>query len=150
MDFSGLVVAAKGLENGRVVEHLLEHLRGRLDEVAFDIESALLGPLALAAQDVMHEVAELMEEDDDFAVLHQAGIAGLSAGEVADQHAFGKLVAADAGNDGPGGEPLVLAFARMHVEVDAAEELALAALGGVVDVEGVDRGVPDDRVVDRA
>ena len=98
----------------------------------------------------MHEVAELVEEGDDVAVLHEAGIAGRAAGEVADEHAFRKLAAANAGNDGPGGEPLVLALARMHVEVDAAEQLALVAGRGVVDVEGVDGGVPDDGVRSRA
>jgi hypothetical protein len=49
------------------------------------------GPLALAAEDVVHQVAELVEEGDDFVVLHQARVAGIAAGEVADQHAFGKL-----------------------------------------------------------
>ena len=109
------------------MEHFLEHLRGRLDEVAFDIEAALAGPSALAAEDVMHQVAELVEEGDHLAVLHEAGIAGRAAGEVAHQHAFRKLAAADAGNDGRAGEPLVLALAGMHVEIDAAEQFALVA-----------------------
>ena len=50
--FAGLVVLAEGLQDRGVVEHLFEHLRGRLDEVSFDVEAACAGPLALAAEDV--------------------------------------------------------------------------------------------------
>ena len=42
------------------------------------------------------------------------------AGEVADERGLGQGAAADAGDDGRGGEPLVLALAGMHVEVEAA------------------------------
>src|SRR5579864_5104063 len=96
----------------------------------------------------MHEVAEFVEEDDDLAVLHQAGIARLSAREGADEHPFRKLFACDAWNHGRGGEPLVLAIARMHVEIDSPKEFALVALGGVEDIEGFNRRVPDLGAVD--
>jgi hypothetical protein len=131
------------------VENLLQHLRGGLDEIALDAEASLTGPLALAAEDVVHEVAELVEEGDDFVVLHEAGVASRATGEVTDQHSLGNLTASDAGNDGRGGEPLVLALARMHVEIDAAKELALRARSGVEDVKGVDGFVPDNRIGDR-
>jgi hypothetical protein len=83
-----------------------------------------------------------MKEGDDFVVFHEPGIAFRATGEVADEHTFGNLAPGDAGNHGTGGEPFVFAFARMHIEIDAAEALAFAAGCGVKDVEGVDRSVP--------
>ncbi len=94
----------------------------------------------------MHQVAKLVEEDDDLAVLHQSRIAGLAAGEVAHQHSLRKLPATNAGNDGSAGKPFVLAVARVHVEIDAAEQLALVALSGIEDIEGVDGGIPNDGI----
>ena len=103
------------------MEELLEHLRGRLDEVALDTEGAGAGEGDLAADHMMHEVAELVQEDHDIAVLHQTRVARGAAREVAHQHALGKLAAVNAGGERLGGEPFVLALARMHVEVDAPE-----------------------------
>jgi hypothetical protein len=108
------------------VEELLEH-RGRLGEVALDVEGALAAEAVLPADDVMHEVAELVQEHHHVAVLHEARVPGRAAGEVAYQGAVGELPPVHAEVQGRGGEPLVLALARVHVEVDGAE------LGGAVD-----------------
>ncbi len=85
----------------------------------------------------MHQVAELVEEGDHVAVLQQAGVACLAAGEVADQRGLGQGAPADAGDDGRGGEPLVLALAGVHVEVEAAHVSA-----AVEDLEDRNRRVP--------
>ena len=61
----------------------------------------------------------------------------IAAGEVADERGLGQGAAAHAGDDGRGGEPLVLALARVHVEIEAAHELA-----AVEDLEDRDRRVP--------
>ena len=96
----------------------------------------------------MHKMPEFVEECDHFVVLHQAGVARVAAGEVAHQHTFRKLASADAGKDRRAGEPLVLAVAGMHVEINAAQQLALVVRRGVVDIEGVDGLVPHDGVFD--
>ena len=85
----------------------------------------------------MHEMAEFVEERHDLAVLHQSGVPCLSTGEVTHQHSLWKLPAADARNHGRTGEPFVLAIARVHIEIDAAQRLALGAFNGIKDVEGV-------------
>src|SRR3981081_4798375 len=102
------------------MEDLSQHLRGRLDEIALHQEAALADERVLAADDVMHEMTELVQEYHHVAVLHEAGVAGRAAREVAHQHTFGELAAVDAEGERLGGEPLVLAFARMHVPVDGA------------------------------
>ena len=136
-DFAGLVVPREGLQQLFVAEELFEHLRGHLDEVALGGKAGEAGPLGVAAEDGVHQVAELVEESDDVGVLQQAGVAGVAAGEVADQRGLRQRAATDAGDDGRGGEPLVLAFARVHVEIEAADELA-----AVEDLEDRDGGVP--------
>src|SRR2546430_10380199 len=85
----------------------------------------------------MHEMAELVQEHHHVAVLHQARVTGRAAREVAHQYTLGQLSAVDTVGERLGGEPLVLACARMHVQVDAAEpHLA------VEDVVGGDRRMP--------
>ncbi len=117
-DFAGLVVLCEGLEELFVAEEFFEHLRGDFDEVAFSGEAGEAGPLGLAAEDGVHEVAELMEERDDVGVLHEAGVVCGGLREVADEGGFRHVAAFDAGDDGRGGEPLVLAFAGVHVEIE--------------------------------
>src|SRR5208337_2546671 len=87
-------------------------------------------------------MAKFVEEGGDVAVFHQAGIARLAAGEIADERDFGKLLAVFAIENGIGAEPLILAGAGMHVEINAAE-LVLA----VENVERGDGGIPDDGVL---
>jgi len=50
----------------------------------------------MAAEHGMEQVAELVEEGHHVAVLHETGIAGLAAGEVAHQRGLGNLHALDA------------------------------------------------------
>src|SRR6202030_1147825 len=98
---------------------------------------ALADERVLAADDVMHEMTELVQEHDHVAVLHEARVAGRAAREVAHQHTLGQLSAVDTEAKRLSGEPLVLALARMHVQVDAPEpDLA------VEDVVGGDRRMP--------
>jgi hypothetical protein len=69
------------------------------------------GPLCLAAENGVHQVAELVEIGDHVVVLQQAGAVFVAAREVADERGFRQRAAANAGDDGRGGEPLVLALA---------------------------------------
>ena len=90
------------------MEELLEHLRGRFDEVALDVEAAGAGEAVLAADHMVHQVAELVQEDHDVAVLHQARVAGYAAGEVADQRALGQL---------PARAPVVIELVENHLSL---------------------------------
>ncbi len=118
---AGLVVLREGAENVGALEELLEHLRRDLDEVAFGGDAALAGPALLAAEDLVHEMAELVEVGDDVGVLQQGGVFVGGLREVADERCFGELLAAHAANKRALGEPLALALARVHVEVDSAD-----------------------------
>src|SRR6266853_3875911 len=119
------------------MEELFQHLRGRLDEIALHEEAALADEGVLAADQVMHEMTELVQEHHNVTVLHQARVPGRAAREVAHQRTLGELAAVDTEYERLGGEPLVLAFARMHVQVDAAESDLT-----VEDVVGGDRRMP--------
>ncbi len=72
----------------------------------------------MSAEDVVDEVPELVEERHDLVVLEQA------AREVAQQHRLGKSASGDAGREPEAGRVVVLAVARVEVEVDAPEALA--------------------------
>ena len=79
----------------------------------------------VSAQDGVHQVAELVEKGDHVGVLQQPGSPGpRSAGEIADERGFRQSAAAYAGDHRRGGEPLVLAFAGVHVEIEPAHSLA--------------------------
>jgi hypothetical protein len=101
-----------------IVKDLFQHLRGRLHEVTLDIKAASARPLILATEDVVHQMAELMQEDRYLGVLHQAGVARSAAGKVAHQRALGKLPPGDSRHQRRAREPLILARARVHVEID--------------------------------
>ena len=73
--FAGLIVLREGLQQLFVAEELFQHLRRHLDEVAFGGKAGEARPLGLAAEDGVHQVAELVEEGDHVGVLQQAGIA---------------------------------------------------------------------------
>src|SRR5215472_8117816 len=128
-----------------VTEELLEHLRGRFDEIPLDVEGGLAGVGVLPADDVMHEVAELMQEDDDVAVLHESRIPRRATREVAYQRPLGQLPPVYARGEGLRREPLVLALARMHVQVDAPE-----AYVALVDVVARHGGMPGAHAAHRA
>ena len=72
--FAGLIVLGKGLEQLLVAEELFEHLRGHLDEVALGGEAGDARPLGLAAENGVHQVAELVEVGHHVGVLQQARI----------------------------------------------------------------------------
>jgi len=57
------------------VEEFLQHLRRRLDKVGLGRKPGDAAPRLLSAQDVVHQVSELVEEGDDIGILQQARIA---------------------------------------------------------------------------
>src|SRR6185437_1313957 len=114
--------------------------------VSLDVEAALPGPAPLPTENVVHQVAELVEERHHLAILHQPRIARRAAGEVADQRPLGQLPSTYPRNQRSAREPLVLALARVHVEIDPAELLSLVRTRRVEDVKDIDRWVPGLRV----
>ena len=106
---------AKVAQHVGVPRPLLEHLARRLDEVPLGGDAGEPHPLLAAAEDVVDQVAELVEQGDDVVVLHQ------SAREVADEHALGQLAVGDAPDQVELGGVLELALARVQVEVDPAD-----------------------------
>ena len=135
---SPVVVAREGRQHVGVPGPLLQHLAGRLDEVPLGGDAGEAGPLALAGEDVVDEVAELVEEGHDLVVLHQAPV------EVADEHALGELPAGDALDQVELGRVLELALARVQVEVDPPDAGAVE-----VDVVAGDLVVPGAGVLPR-
>src|SRR5881392_4337164 len=83
-------MAGEGDQHAVIMEELFQHLRGRLDEIALHQEAALADERVLAADEVMHEMAELVQEHHHVAVLHQARVTGRAAREVAHQYALGR------------------------------------------------------------
>ena len=101
---------------------LLEHLRRRLDEVPLGRDAALRDPALVAAEHVVHEVAELVEHRDDVVVLHQRAAARPTGrGKLHTSTPSGSCTPRDAVLERELRRVLVLALARMHVEVDPAE-----------------------------
>src|SRR6185312_6491288 len=116
------------------------------DKVAFRGDAADAGPVLVASEQRVHQVAELVEEGDDVGVFHEAGVTGFATRKVAYQRCFGNAAAVgvfeDSGNKRVRGKPLVLAFARVHVQVEAAY-LRIAIInivGGNVRVPGFSVG----------
>ena len=87
---AGLVVLGERLQRLGRPDPLLEHLRRRLDEVPLGRDARDAGPPRVAAEHVVQQVAELVEERLDVGVLHQRRL-GAGLREVADQHALGQL-----------------------------------------------------------
>ena len=138
---AGLIVPGECLQQLLVAEKLFQHLRGHFDEVAFGGKAGESRPLGLSAQDGVHQVAELVKESDHVLVLQQSRDRLLVARrEVADQRCFGQCAATHPGDDWCGGEPLVLALAGMHVEIEAA-----CVPAAVEDIEDRHVGVPGRR-----
>ena len=149
---SGLIVLREGLQQLFIAEEFFEHLRWNFDEVAFGGEAGKACPLRVAAEDGVHEVAELVEERDDVGVLQEAGIAAIAsgvrggwAGKVADERGFRQVAAAHAGDDRGGGEPFVFALARVHVEIETADDLRPSSKTSKTETAGSHAGAVDGR-----
>ncbi len=110
---------AKVREHVGVPGPLLEHLARRLDEVPLGRDAGEAHPLGAAGEDVVHEVAELVEERHDLVVLHAGPRLKLQTSTPSAQ-----LRAGDAADEVELRRVLVLAVARVQVEVDAADALA--------------------------
>src|SRR3974390_420097 len=111
----------EGLQQLFVAEEFFKHLRRNFDEVAFGGKAGKSRPVGVTAKDGVHQVTEFVEEGDDVAVLKQAWVSRVASWEVTDQRRFRQVAATHAGDNGGSGEPLVLAFARMHVEIKTAD-----------------------------
>ncbi len=140
--FAGFVVMSELGEDLRAANPFFEHLRRSFDEIGFHADAGDAGPLLLAAEDVVHQVAEFVEESLHVAVIHEAGIVRSGCGKVADEDGFGKLLAADAVEHRSHFGVAVLAGARVHVEIEAADRFAV-----VDDDPGFDGGVPGGNVI---
>src|SRR5205823_4735291 len=112
----------------------LEHLRGRLDEVPFGAHAGDPRPPGAAAEQVVQEVPELVEERHHLAVLEQRAWAR----EIANQGGLGKPLSRLPRLQGELRGVLVFAVARMEVEVEAPDHLAV-----LDDVIAGDVRVPD-------
>jgi hypothetical protein len=117
---------------------LLEHLAGGLDEVPLGRDAAESDPLLLPGEDVVDEVAELVEERDDVVVLHQPRSRSCRRER---PRAAARPV--DPGDEVELRGVLELALAGVQVEVDPPERLVPV---GAIDVVCRDRLVPDDGV----
>src|SRR6202012_793056 len=119
---TGLVVAPEALQQLRIAEEIFQHLRRHLDKIAFRRNAADPRPLLLATENRMHQVTELVEIRDNIGVLHQAGIDGIviAARKITYKRSFRNLPSRNARHQRSGAEPLVLALARVHVEIETA------------------------------
>ena len=90
-----------------------------------------------AAHERVHQVAALVKERQHVLVRHQAGIAGLTARQLAYQRGLRNLAPGDAVADGELGGVVVLVRPRMHVEIETADQLPVRQ-----HFEGLDRPVP--------
>ena len=88
----------------------------------------------MSAHHMVDQVAELVEQRDDVAVLHQTGR------QVADQRPLGKAHLGHTAHQRELGRMLELALARMQIQVDATHQFPVGGAGHVV---GGDRLVPD-------
>lgn len=79
---------AEGLELGRGPAPVLEHLAGRLDEVADRVGPVEAG-VGRPRHQVVDAVAQLVEERHDLVVLEETGLLGRWLGEVAHQRGGG-------------------------------------------------------------
>ena len=138
---AALVVAREGREHAGIPGPLLEQLGGHLDEVGLGLDARDPGPALPAREQAVEQVAELVEQRAHVAVLEQAGIAGLAAGEVADQRGLGDLAAGHAAAHVELRRVAVLVGARVHVEVEAPDHLP-----ALHHLPALDRRVPHRRV----
>jgi hypothetical protein len=131
----------EALQHRDVPAPLFQHLRGRFDEVPFGADARDARPARLACEEVMQEMAELVEKGDDLGVFEERRVLAIGLREIADQGAFGKLAAADAGRERELGRVAVLVLARVQVEEELPEQLAV-----LEDLPGRHLRMPDGRV----
>ena len=79
----------------RAANKFFQHLRRRFTEIRFHRDAADSSPRLLPAEDVVHQVAELVEENLHVAVFHQASIARGRLREIADEGGLRHLFPAD-------------------------------------------------------
>ena len=119
-----------------IVDPVFEHLRGRLDEVPLDVGARFALPVLGAAKHVVEQMAELVEEGLDVAVLHQpSGVIAL--GHVHHQRADGHCLARNPVTQRHRVCMGVFARARVRIDVYLADKVA-----GLVDLVGLDVGIP--------
>ena len=111
---------AEPLQDARVPAPLLEHLRGRLDEVPLGADARDPRPPGPASEQVVQEMPELVEEGHHLAVLEQRSWPR----EIADQRRLGEPLPRLPRLQGELRRVLVLAVPRMEVEVEAPDHLA--------------------------
>src|SRR5215469_5046071 len=109
----------------RAPHELFQHLRWGLTEVGFHRDAAHARPLLLSAKDMVHKVAEFVEENSDVAILHQAGIVCRWFWKVADQRRFWHLFAPDAIEHRHHLGMAEFPRPRMHVEIEASHHFAV-------------------------
>ena len=117
---AGLDVARETPQDRGVPAPFLQHLRRRLHEVPFGPHAGDPLPAGVAAEQMVQQVSELVEERHHFAMVEQRGLAR-GAGEIADQRRLGKRPLAHARGKRKLRRVLVLPLAREQVEVKATD-----------------------------
>src|SRR5258708_61930 len=69
---AGLDMPGEALQNSGARAPLLQHLRGRLDEIPLGADAGNAGPARPPAEDVVQQMSELVEERHHFGMLEQA------------------------------------------------------------------------------
>ena len=134
---SGFVMAREFREHLGTADPFFQHLGRRFGEIRFHGNAADTGPRLLSAEDVVHKVAELVEESFHVIIGHQTGIACRWGREVADQNCLGQLLIANAIENRH--HLGVSEFPRpgMHVEIETPNGIAF-----VQNHPGLDGGIP--------
>src|SRR5207302_4856200 len=112
----GLRVPRERPQDRGVPAPFFQHLRGCLHEVPLGAHAGEASPARAPAEEVVEEVAELVEEGDYLAVLQELA----RPREVADQSRLRKLLPRLPGLQRELRRVLVFAFAREEIEVEAA------------------------------
>ena len=119
------------------MEHLFQHLRWGFNKIEFHADAADACPALLAAQDVVHQMPELVKEGFDVVDFHEPRVAGAGRGEVAYQRGLRQLLTADAVEHQVIRIVGVFTRPRVHVEVKTPDRLA-----AIEDTPGFDRRIP--------
>src|ERR1700690_132376 len=105
-------MAGEGLQEGGVLRPLLEHLRGSLDEVIFQITGR---PFRVSSKNSMEQMPVFVKESNHVVPFHQARtVRGLR--KVADQHVLWHAKPFLASGQAERGIVLILVFPREHIK----------------------------------